>query len=93
MAVGILDVDLYFSGCGSLKSKRKILRSIIDRIKRRYNVSVAEVGFRDTWQRRALEIAVAADKRRNIEAVISRITEFLRNSGDAEIISCSNEII
>ena len=51
MVVGILRIDLRLHDNRSLKGKRKIVKSMVDRIKYKFNASVAEVGSNDKWQR------------------------------------------
>jgi len=70
MAVGLLSVDLFLPGAGSLKDKRMVLRRVKDRL-RGSNVSVAEVAHQDLWQRAGLAIvAVGSEK-----AVVDRLLE------------------
>ena len=70
MSVGLLSVDLFLPGAGSLKDKRMVLRRVKDRL-RGSNVSVAEVAHQDLWQRAELAIvAVGSEK-----AVVDRLLE------------------
>ena len=51
MFVGVARLTLQIADSGSLKSKRQVLRRVTDRVKARFNVSVAEVEDQDLWQR------------------------------------------
>ena len=62
MIVGLLTLDLHFPESNSLKDKRWVLRSIKDRMKNKFNVSVAEVGANDLWQRSVIGIACVANE-------------------------------
>jgi len=79
MTVGAARVELHVHGSRSLKEKRGVVRSITQRVRNRFNVSVAEVGGQDTWQRVELGLALvtneAADARRRLEQVIDFIAE------------------
>src|SRR6266508_3568430 len=57
MFVGVLRLTLHLPEPGSLKSKRHLLRSAIDRVKARFNVSISEVGANDLWQKSVVGVA------------------------------------
>jgi uncharacterized protein YlxP (DUF503 family) len=57
--VCVIEARLHVEDSGSLKSKRKVIRSLKDALRRRFGVSVAEVDGQDTWQRTTLLIAIA----------------------------------
>lgn len=56
--VCLLEARIHVEESGSLKSKRKAIRSLKDSIRRRFGASVAEIGGHDTWQRSTLLIAL-----------------------------------
>ncbi len=68
MIVGLATCECFIYDAHSLKDKRAVLQKIMTRLKQRYNLSVAEVDYQDTWQRTKIAIAVvssvkvAADK-------------------------------
>lgn len=86
MIIGICQVQLRMPGCRSLKDKRKIIRSIIDRTKKRFNVSIAEVERQDTWQSAVLGIACVNTRKSAANAVIDRIIDLIEQS-DAELVN------
>lgn len=49
MPVGVLTLEIHIADARSLKDKRQVLRSLKDRLRRRYNVAVAELDYQDTW--------------------------------------------
>lgn len=57
--VVVIEARIHVEESGSLKSKRKVIRSLKDAVRKRFGASVAEVGGRDTWQRSTLLIAIA----------------------------------
>lgn len=57
MVVGICTLELLLPGNGSLKDKRRVLKSIIKRVQNTFNVSIAEIGAQNLWQRTVLGIA------------------------------------
>jgi len=73
--VGVARWVLHLPGCQSLKGKRKIVRSLRDRLRSRFEVSVAETDFQDKWQRAELCAAVVTSDRRLAESILSRIDD------------------
>ncbi|MBN2415857.1 DUF503 domain-containing protein [bacterium] len=85
MIVGTMLLDLFLPGASSLKEKRMILKSYKAKIRNQFNVSVAEVGFHDKWQRSTIGIAVVANERRFIDEVLSSVSRFIERDGRVEI--------
>jgi uncharacterized protein YlxP (DUF503 family) len=71
VVVGVRSWDLHLAGCQSLKDKRRVIKSLKDRLHQRFNVSAAEVDHQDAWQRAALACSVVATERRHAEAVLT----------------------
>jgi len=88
---GIVTWDLRLGGVNSLKEKRKILRGMLDRIRSRFNVSIAEVDSQDLWQKAVVVAAHVSNDRRHIERTVEQLTEILER--ECEIIEKHLEII
>lgn len=54
-------IEFFLPYCHSLKEKRKVINSIVDRIRRRFNISISEAGYHDLWQRGSLGFAAVAE--------------------------------
>ncbi len=93
MVVGILKVDLHIPGNNSLKGKRQVLRSLKDRMKGRFNVSVAEVGGEDLWQRATLGIAVVSNDRSHANRVLSKVVDLIESSGPVDVVDYGLEFL
>ncbi|ULT58591.1 DUF503 domain-containing protein [Neobacillus drentensis] len=63
MIVGVAECECIIYNAHSLKEKRAVLQRILTRLKQRFNVSVAEVDYQDTWQRTKIAIAVVTSTR------------------------------
>ena len=85
MLVGTMLLDLFLPAAASLKDKRMILKSFKAKIRNQFNVSVAEVGFQDKWQRSTLGIAVVANERRFIDEMLSSVSRFIERDSRIEI--------
>jgi uncharacterized protein YlxP (DUF503 family) len=77
MFVGVLRLTLHLPDPGSLKSKRHLLRSAIDRVKARYNVSIAEVGENDLWQRSVVGVAAVGNDHAFINETLDKVADFV----------------
>jgi uncharacterized protein YlxP (DUF503 family) len=78
--------ELHIDGCSSLKQKRAILRSLKDRLRGRHNVSIAETGHQDIWQRAELSAAVVSSDRRRAQEMLSRIDSVVESDFRVRII-------
>jgi uncharacterized protein YlxP (DUF503 family) len=78
--------DLHVPESRSLKTKRAAIRPIVDGLRHRFKVSVAEVDHHDTWQRCAIGIAVVAESAHHLEEVLAVVERFVANAPEAELI-------
>jgi len=86
VVIGVIGWDLEVFGCQSLKEKRRVVRSLKDRLQRRFNVSVAETGHHDLWQRAELTACVIGTSRRQVDSVLSSVDEVVNGEAGARII-------
>ena len=93
MVVGIGIITFRLHDCRSLKSKRKIVKSIIARIRNNFIVSVAEVGSNDIHQKAEIGFAIVGNNRAVINSCIDKIFNLADRTGLAEIIDTEMEII
>lgn len=92
MFVGVLRLTLHLPEPGSLKSKRHLLRSAIDRIKAKFNVSVAEVGGNDLWQRSVVGIAAVGNDHAFLNESLDKVTDFVASMHGAQIQVTGREL-
>lgn len=71
--VGLLHLELYVPQAGSLKDKRRFVKSFKDRLASRYNVSVSEVARQDSRSRAVLAVAMVGSDKRYVEGALQRI--------------------
>ncbi len=91
--VGLLTVELHFPEAQSLKAKRMVVKSIQDRLRRKFNVSVAETGYLELWQRAELSVAAVSGARRVVESQLEAMTRDLEARFGAELVGTSFELI
>ncbi len=93
MTVGTLRISVRLHGNQSLKEKRKVVKSLIEKTRHRFNVSVAEVADQDLHQRATIGVAVVSGDARVLNSLLDRIMSFMESLGLAEIIDTEMEII
>ena len=93
MIVGLCTVELYLPDSQSLKAKRQILLSVKDRVRDRFNVSIAEVGDQDLWQKVVLGIACVANERKHVNQVLDQVVNLIRSVPMVELIQCQIEFL
>lgn len=86
MVVGICRLSLHFAESGSLKAKRRGLRSLIDRLTSKFNAAVAEVSHQDSWQRATLGICVVGNASDHVRSMLDKIAAFADEMYVAQII-------
>lgn len=91
MIAGICKIDIAISGARSLKAKRQVLRKVKDRVKAKFNVSIAEVGNHDIYQTATIGIAVMSSDSKHADSQLSSVIRFVE--GIVEIRHVSTEVI
>jgi uncharacterized protein YlxP (DUF503 family) len=92
MVVASLTWELSLPGCSSLKEKRSVIRSLRDRLRDKFNVSVAETGLQDIHERAELTIALVASDGKMAESVMQKADQLVEHQGGAIITSVRREL-
>lgn len=93
MTVGVARVTFRLHGNHSLKDKRQVVKSLIEKSRHRFNVSVAEVADQDVYQQATIGIAAVGSDARVINSLLDRIMDFMEDLGLAELIDRELELI
>lgn len=94
MNVGVARVSLHIPENSDLKGKRQVVKSIIGRVKSRFDVAVAEVDDNDSWRTATIGICCISNDKRHSNEVLSKVVAFIEKSRlDVEILDISTEII
>ncbi len=93
MIVGLLTLDLHIPEANSLKSKRAVVKSLIDRIKNKFNVSIAEVDAQNLWQRCIIGIAFVSNETVMINRVFEKIRTLVLNTNSIELLDSNIELL
>ena len=90
--VGILSVELHFPEAGSLKGKRKYVKSAKAQLQHRFGASVAEVDHHDLWQRSRLTLSCVAREHREVEALLADAERYLHGQ-EYELVRAERDIV
>jgi len=93
LTIGLLTLDMLIPGARSLKDKRRVVKSLKDRIRNRYNASVAEVEFLDEWRRARVAVCVVARESRFANTQLNEIARYAVSSSGAEIANIDIEML
>ncbi|UQZ90814.1 DUF503 domain-containing protein [Deltaproteobacteria bacterium Smac51] len=91
MHVGVMEVTLRLEGNSSLKGKRKVVKSILGRVKARFNVAASEVGGQDVYEVAVLGFAVCGPDHRILNTVLDNVLDFIEDNADAEVVDSEME--
>lgn len=90
MVIGVCQLELYLDGNFSLKGKRQVLKSLIQRARQRFNISIAEVADQDLWQKAVLGVCAVSNDRQHVNSVLDHVIQFIEETqltrvGDSQI--------
>lgn len=92
MFVGICRIELFLHGNDSLKGKRRILKSIKEKVRNNFNVSISEVGSNDKWQTAEIGVAVISSEKRHLNSILNKVVDFIDAMHTAEMVGYNIEI-
>jgi uncharacterized protein YlxP (DUF503 family) len=94
MHVGICRIRFRIPENGSLKDKRRVLKSITSRVANKFNVSVAEVDDNDLWQVATIGISCVSNDKRHANEVLSKVVDYIVNARlEVEVLDYNIEIL
>ncbi|MFM8552318.1 MAG: DUF503 domain-containing protein [Nitrospiraceae bacterium] len=93
MIVGLCTVELHIPDGDSLKAKRQVLLSLKDRLRDKFNVSVAEVGEQDLWQKAVLGIVCVANEGKHVNQVLDQAVNLIRSVPVVELVQVRIELL
>ena len=93
MFVGVLRLVLHLPSPGSLKSKRHLLRSAIDRVRSRFNVSIAEVAENDLWQRSVLGVTAVANDHAFVNETLDKVAAMVASVHGGQILITGRDLV
>ena len=93
MVVGVAKLSLRLPGNKSLKGKRKVIKSICQRLRQRFNLAVAETDAQDLWQSGELGFVAVGNQSGYIDSKLDKAINFVEDMQIAEIVNIQRELI
>jgi hypothetical protein len=94
MVVGIGYVTIQVFESHSLKEKRRVVRSLLERARRRFNASISEVSYQDTWQMAGIGISCVSNSGSHADQMLSEIVRFIEgNLAFGSVVDVNTELI
>jgi len=93
MVVAVLQLELSVSDAMSLKDKRRVIKSLKDRIAHAHNVSIAEVAALDEHRRAILGVAMVGNDARYLQGAMSKLVDFVRTVPQVDLLDYRIELL
>jgi uncharacterized protein YlxP (DUF503 family) len=93
MIIGLLQIDLLIPESHSLKDRRAVLKKTIHRLRRHYNVSVAEIDGQDKWGRATLAVVTVCSLRDRVEETHRQVLHDLETARDLQVLDTHRELL
>jgi uncharacterized protein YlxP (DUF503 family) len=94
MVIGVCTVTLHIPQSQSLKAKRRVIKSIIARVRNQFNVSIAEIDANDAWQAAVLGLACVSNDAPYAHGLLERVVQSISNSrSDADVVDYEIELL
>jgi uncharacterized protein len=91
MVIGAMNLKLAIFGAVSLKDKRRVVKSLKERLINKFSVSVAEVGLHERYQQAELGVAMVGRDRRYVESCLAKIVDYVRSDRSASLVDYETE--
>ncbi len=93
MTIGLLQLDFLIHGARSLKDKRRVIKGLKQRMRSKYNCSVAETEHQDLWQRAQLAVCVVSGDSVHANTQLNEIARFAGMQHEAELVHYNIEML
>jgi uncharacterized protein YlxP (DUF503 family) len=93
MVVGVCHLDLLLPEGSSLKEKRQVIKSVIARVRGKFNCSIAEVGAHELWQRARVGICLVGVDKPFINSSLDKVIDYIERLGVLEVIGSEMEFV
>jgi uncharacterized protein YlxP (DUF503 family) len=93
MVVGVCHLDLILPEGSSLKAKRSVIKSLIARVRAKFNCSISEVGAHDLWQRARVGICLVGSDQPFINSSLDKVIDYIERLGLLEVVGSETEFV
>ncbi|NIP42066.1 MAG: DUF503 domain-containing protein [candidate division Zixibacteria bacterium] len=93
MIIGLLQVELFLPSVHSLKHKRQIIKSIVTRVRNKFNVSISETGNNDLWQRASISACIVTNESKYANQVMEKVVVEIERNLDGQVLDVNTSIL
>lgn len=94
MVIGACTIHLHLPGNGSLKGKRSVLKPLLARLRREFEIAAAEVGENDAWQSAEIALAAVANESGHVHALLERAVHWIEvHHPEVQVVDWAIEIL
>lgn len=94
MIIGICTIQLYLPGNSSLKGKRQVIKSVVARLRREFNIAIAEVGNQDSWRQATLGVACVSTSTDHAHGLLTHVVNWIEtNRPDVPLVEFHIELL
>lgn len=93
MFIGVLTLELLIHEAHSLKEKRMVVNSILDRLRARFNVSAAQIDDHDLWQRATLAVVVVSNENKVAQSILNHARDVVEADHRCDVAGCRMETL
>ena len=94
MVIGLLKIELYIESSRSLKDKRRIIKSLIQRLKSKYsNLSVSEIELLNNWKKSIIAIVTVSNEITYINSVLDKVLNYIIEGYNYQVVKSDIEIL
>ncbi|MEN3185489.1 MAG: DUF503 domain-containing protein [Atribacterota bacterium] len=93
MRVGVCQVELFINGSLSLKDKRRVMNSMKQKLRNRFNISIVEIPVDTQWKRGGLGISCIGLDERSVRSIIDQIVRFIEDDDRVEVSNLTVDIL
>jgi hypothetical protein len=93
MVIGTCIIDLEITDSDSLKDKRQVVKSLMERVRHRFPVSVAQLDDHDLWHSATLGIAVVANQTTYANQVLNKLLDYVESDPRVMVVACQMEML
>ncbi len=91
--IGFLEVHLYIPEARSLKEKRSVVKSVLEKTKKKFNVSASEIGKHDAWQNAVIGFVLLGTSQQVVDATLEKIVAFIENLYPGKVMLYHKEFL
>jgi uncharacterized protein len=93
MFIGVLTLELLIHDAHSLKEKRMVVNSLLDRLRARFNVSAAQIDDHDLWQRATLAVVAVSNDAKVVTSILNHARDVAETENRCDVADCRLEIL